>query len=193
MIKKILMGIAITALIGAVAVGAYQLLRTDPALAYRGGNGGLEYGVRSATSGNQVAEPGVGNRGANRQGVGSQGEPLSETGKLGLPNPQADVEEWVVVEGTITAVELNAVTIETTEGESLLAQLGPNSFWSAQEMTLEVGDHVQITGFVEDGETFTAGSITNLDTGEMLTLRDEDGRPLWSGGIASGRQGGRNR
>ena len=37
-----------------------------------------------------------------------------------------------------------------------------------------------MTGFYEDGE-FKAGTVENLTTGETIVLRDEAGRPMWSG------------
>jgi hypothetical protein len=176
--------------------------------AYQGQNGAGNQGANNEYAQNQMlgsqVQNGTGSQGANNeyaqnqmlgsqtqngtggqnQAPGSQG--LNGTGNqgttgTGVPQVLADVDEWITVEGTVTGVELNAVTIETTDGESLLAQLGPNTFWTNLDVVLEAGDDVQITGFYEDG-SFTAGSVTLLATGETMDLRDADGRPLWSGG-----------
>ena len=51
---------------------------------------------------------------------------------------------------------------------------------------MEAGDEVSATGFY-DGEDFEAGQITNQTAEQTLLLRDEDGRPLWSGRGRRGR------
>ena len=99
------------------------------------------------------------------------------------------------MKGFITAVELTAVTIETSEGDSFLVQLGPASFWAEQGVTLQEGDEVMITGFFEEDGSLSASQVSVLDTAETLALRDASGQPLWVGGsgkarsIQSGRQG----
>ncbi len=103
-----------------------------------------------------------------------------------MPEPQATVDEWITVQGTVTAVELNALTIETAEGETVLAELGPEHYWTTQGIVFEAGDEVTITGFIEDEDSFVAGSVTVLESGETLLLREADGRPLWAGGPGRG-------
>jgi hypothetical protein len=60
--------------------------------------------------------------------------------------------------------------------------LGPEHYWTAQGIAFAAGDEVEITGFFEDGTSLNAGAVTLVGTGEVLTLRDGDGRPLWAGG-----------
>ena len=50
------------------------------------------------------------------------------------------------------------------------------------------GDTVTVLGFDENGN-FQAGQITNESTGEILLLRDPNGRPLWAGRGQGGGQG----
>lgn len=127
-----------------------------------------------------------GQNGSGNQGAGNQGQNAT-----GVPQVLADVDEWITVEGTVTGIDLNALTIETAGGESLLVQLGPTNYWNNLGVDLTYGDSVQITGFYED-DTFTAGTVTLLATGETLELRDADGRPLWSGNARSGQGQGRS-
>jgi len=84
--------------------------------------------------------------------------------------------EWEALTGTVLVVD-NEVTIQTTEGEVLVG-MGQSAYW--ESFALEVGEEIAVIGFYEDGE-FKAGTIENLTTGEMLVLRDENGRPMWSG------------
>jgi hypothetical protein len=106
-----------------------------------------------------------------------------------VPQPQSEVAEWITVQGTVTAVDLNALMIETVDGEMMAVQLGPEHYWTAQGLTLAAGDKVEVTGFYEDGTSFNAGSVTLLDSGATLALRDTDGRPLWAGGPGQGGNG----
>jgi hypothetical protein len=49
-----------------------------------------------------------------------------------------------------------------------------------QGFTLQAGDQVQVKGFWEDDE-LKATQVTRLADGQSITLRDEVGRPAWSG------------
>jgi hypothetical protein len=84
--------------------------------------------------------------------------------------------DWETLTGEVTIVD-GDVTVETAEGEVLVG-LGQASY--RQGFALKVGDEVSVTGFHEDGE-FKAGTVENLTTGQTLVLRDETGRPMWSG------------
>lgn len=98
----------------------------------------------------------------------------------GVPQPQAQVDEWITVKGTITAMNTNSITVRTTANETLTIQMGKPSFAQAQGITFKVGDEVSVVGFYE-GTQFSAGEITQLSTGLRLMLRDPNGRPLWAG------------
>jgi hypothetical protein len=108
-----------------------------------------------------------------------------------VPQPQAQVDEWVTVEGTITAINRSQVTMELTNGESLTFQMGQPRFAESQQITLQIGDEISVLGFYE-GDQFSAGEVTVLATGETIMLRDPNGRPLWAGpgGSSTGGQGG---
>jgi hypothetical protein len=129
----------------------------------------------------QVGRPlwsgGAGNGAGNGQGnAGANG---LKNGS-GIPQPQAQVNEWITVQGTITAMNTNSITIRTTANETLTIQMGKPSFAKAQGITFKVGDEVSVVGFYE-GTQFSAGEITQLSTGLRLMLRDPNGRPLWAG------------
>ena len=84
--------------------------------------------------------------------------------------------EWETLTGEVTVVD-GEITVQTAEGEVVVG-LGQAS--CREGFALEVGDEVSVTGFYEDGE-FKAGTVENLTTGETIVLRDEAGRPMWSG------------
>jgi hypothetical protein len=84
--------------------------------------------------------------------------------------------EWVTVTGSVTSVG-GEVTLQTAEGEVLVG-MGQAAYWDA--FAIEVGQELTVIGFYEDGE-FKAGTVEDLTAGDTITLRDETGRPMWSG------------
>lgn len=131
----------------------------------------------SGGAGNGNAGNGAGNGQGN--GQGNSGANGLKNGS-GVPQPQAQVDEWITVKGTITAMNTNTITIKTTANETLAIQMGKPSFAQAQGITFKVGDEVSVVGFYQ-GTQFSAGEITQLSTGLRLMLRDPNGRPLWAG------------
>lgn len=185
MFKKILIGGLLTILIGAVAIGAFDYLRGESALAYYQG----ETAAAGLTAGNSQDLANRGNANAAsasfRAPEQSNARDADDTA-IGGTQPAAVVDEWITVEGTVVAVELNAIAIETPSSETMLVQLGPENYWIEQNIAFEAGDQVEVVGFYEDEASFTAGTITLLETNETLALRDADGRPLWAGGSGRG-------
>lgn len=96
------------------------------------------------------------------------------------PDPQAQVDEWVTLEGTLLAFQSGYMTMSTTEGEIVTFQTGQPRFFSSQGVTFSVGDEIVVVGFYENGQ-FMAGDITQVATGMRVLLRDPNGRPLWAG------------
>ena len=84
--------------------------------------------------------------------------------------------EWETLTGKVIAVD-SEVTIQTAEGQVLVG-MGQSAYWEG--FGVKVGDEITVRGFHEDGE-FKAGTVENLATGETVVLRDETGRPMWSG------------
>jgi hypothetical protein len=203
MTKKLLIGGLIVALIGVLAVGIYNYaqgnsnLRAGQALAQgnsgdRGHRGGLSesndtagdgsgnQGYRSGPNEGDVAS-GPGNRG-QAYGKGQTGN-VSQSGYgdgTGVPNPQANVSEWLTFGGEVVSVDMTSLTLQTDDGQVLSVQLGPEWFWSGQGVSLVPGEHVTVLGFEENGQ-FQVGQIIPESSGTALQLRDSDGRPLWAG------------
>lgn len=79
------------------------------------------------------------------------------------------------------------VTLKTA-AETFDVHVGPASFAKEKNLALAKGDQVTITGSKvkeEGGNAVIAKSIQK--GGTTVTLRDDRGRPLWSGGRRRGR------
>jgi len=159
------------------------------------GNGYGRQGAGEANAGNsELTEKGQGNgRGAaGAQDVGPRGSaeaPAREPrGAEPYPDPQADVQEWEQYEGTVVALGDEGLTIALSTGQEKTIEMGPSWYWQEQELfSSEIGDVVSVTGFL-DGERFEAGTITNETSGQVIILRDENGRPMWAGRGRRGQQ-----
>ena len=96
------------------------------------------------------------------------------------PDPQAQVDEWITLEGTLLAFQGGYMTMSTADGEIVNFQTGQPRFFSSQGITFSVGDEIIVVGFYENDQ-FMAGDITQVSTGLRVMLRDPNGRPLWAG------------
>jgi hypothetical protein len=139
------------------------------------------------TSGGQAQ---VGNTTGQSQvgGTTGQGQQAQGAGQ-GVGQVNVQPEEWVTLEGQVTAVAQNSLTVQTGDGQTLTIQLGRPGFAAQQGASFTVGDAVSLLGFWQYGQ-FQAGEITQAATGARLMLRDPNGRPLWSGPGRSGNTNG---
>jgi hypothetical protein len=104
---------------------------------------------------------------------------------------QADVGEWLTLQGTVASVDSNALVVQTRDGEQVTVE--NRAWWFAQDQgfSAQVGDEVRLTGFYE-GDELEVGQIDDITTGQTVLVRDENGRPLWAGqGRGSGGRGRR--
>lgn len=97
------------------------------------------------------------------------------------PDPQAQVDEWISVEGELIAFQNGSMTISTPDGELLSFKTGQPRFLVEQGVSFQVGDQVIVLGFYADTGEFMAGEITQVMSGARAMLRDPNGRPLWAG------------
>ena len=106
--------------------------------------------------------------------------------------PQAQVDEWVTLEGTLMSFQGGNMTMSTADGSIVSFQTGQPRFFSAQGITFQVGDQIVVVGFY-NAEQFKAGDITQVSTGARVMLLDPNGRPLWAGpGNGNGNGGNGN-
>ena len=160
----------------------------------QGSQGQGNQGQGNRGQGNQ----GQGNQGQNNQGQGSQGQgnqgqgngdsqlDANGSGNNGQGqgrNQQrevSEIQEQVNITGVVVqapAVGIDMI-LETAEGDALIGT-GPG-YLAEQGFVILAGDSVSVTGFWET-EEFKAVEITQLANGKSIILRDEWGRPMWSG------------
>jgi len=149
---------------------AAQVRGADAGL--QGAGQGLRLGGSSAGNGS-----GYGNGYGNSNGQG-QGRILGQ--QLGQAQGGESVAaNWVTVEGRVVD-HADELVLETGDGEVLEVHTGPQWYWDENGYQLAVGDDVAVDGYEHEGE-FEAGQIENLTSDQLILLRNEDGRPLWSG------------
>src|SRR5690606_30976864 len=110
------------------------------------------------------------------------GSPLWSGGNGGIDDNggqgavQIAADEWVTIEGTVTALTNNGLILQTTDGAALTVSFGRADCWQQQAVTFALGDTVALLGFWQ-GEQFSSGQVTKMATGERILLRDPNGRP----------------
>jgi len=122
-------------------------------------------------------------RGANGSHANGSGQQLQDGSQTAVP--LADI---VTYTGTVAQAPASGVDlILHTDSEDVTVGTGPSSL-SDLGIQLAAGDELEVVGYWENGE-FKANTITRLSDGLTITLRDELGRPYWSGGAQNGRGG----
>lgn len=69
-----------------------------------------------------------------------------------------------------------------TDNETIPVHLGPGWYIENQDMEIEPGDNIEVKGsriIYDDSPALIAAQVWKGD--EVLTLRDENGFPVWSG------------
>jgi hypothetical protein len=122
------------------------------------------------------------------------GSPLWSGGNGGQGEVQIPADQWVTVEGSVTALTNNGLILQTSDGAALTVSFGRADFWQEQAVTFALEDTVALLGFWQ-GEQFSSGQVIKTATGERILLRDPNGRPLWAGpgrGQGNGNGGGQH-
>ncbi len=122
------------------------------------------------------------NQELSNQGLGDQGQSRG-TGQGQGANQQrevAEIQERNIIEGVVVQAPAYGIDmiLEAAEGDVLIGT-GPG-YLAEQGFVVLLGDSVSVTGFWED-EEFKAVEITQLADGTSIILRDDWGRPMWSG------------
>lgn len=156
MFKKILFGAILFALLAVLGIGA--AIRTMDRTSTYGGGLGQGRGRASASSAPSVSP--------------------NESPRWGQ---QTQTVATTTVTGIVTSSNENALTVQLPEGTSIIVENRPWWFAQEQKFTAQVGDQVKLTGFTYNG-TFETVKLENITNGKTVQLRDEYGRPGWSGG-----------
>ena len=192
MTKRVLnYGVVGVLAVALLAGTAYILLNPTQVQAEQGSPGGRGQGRETAVE-LDGSEPEMFDQNAYGHNEATQGRGASSGGAFGGEgasdgsgrnsgagqgrNETVRNVEWETLTGEVVIVD-GEITIQTAEGQVLVG-MGQSAYW--ENFALEVGDEITVLGFHEDGE-FKAGTVENLTTGETIVLRDETGRPMWSG------------
>jgi hypothetical protein len=154
MLKKIILGGLLVALVGVLVVG--------------GINRTAARSVETSSTQHDQTTQTVEQRGGRNSvgGVEAVGE--------------ANAMEWQTVIGKVSSVDASYLEIALSDGSSV--EVGGRAWQlaAAQNFIANVGDSVTLHGFDENG-VFQIGQIDNQSNGQTLSLRDTTGRPLWAG------------
>jgi hypothetical protein len=129
-------------------------------------------GSRQGNGGNGQGGNG---QGGNGQGGNGQTNSVGQGDGIGLEN----VEDWLTLEGAVTAVDESALVLQVADGE-LIVDGRAWLYALEQGFSTEEGHAVAVTGFWEDGE-FKPVELVDTTAGGSVTVRDEGGRPYWAG------------
>ena len=171
---------------------ARLLTQTGTGQSAQAANGERLYRNRLASTGDAELRqsPGRGGQGnwqdagqSEGYGQGSQGS----GGGRGQQRNFAETEshEFVTIEGIVTQAPAAGIDmlLATDAGEVQIGT-GPG-YLNEVGYVITDGEQLTLTGFWEDGE-FKVSEITRGSDGASVTLRDEFGRPMWSGAVRNG-------
>jgi hypothetical protein len=180
MLKKVIVGTLFIGFVGILVIGA--VVRTmdksqDTANSAGNGHGRSDSSVAvvPANQRQDTANSTGNGRGRNDSSVATI--PLNE----GEAEVQAEVAEWLTLTGVVEQIDESALIIGLAPDESITVEGRPWRFAREQGFAAAVGDKVILTGFY-DGDVFEVGQLTNVTKDQVLTIREETGRPLWAGG-----------
>lgn len=187
MVKKIVLGSLLAGFIGVLIYGA--VLRTNAKTSSGGADGrGTGDGLGRGRADTTETTDGAADRG--------QGQGRNQTARAGnerQAGAQSErVAEWQTVEGSVISAGSQAMVVELVDGRQLLVEGQPWLYAQTQVFSPQVGHQLVMEIFEEDGE-LKPGRIDNLSNGETVTLRLENGQPMWAlslqndRGLANGR------
>ena len=165
MLKKIILGVLLTTVIGAGGTAlAYNMTTKDTGT-------GVESQELLAIENEYVGEDNV------------------EQSSLPVPGQEypviegAEGDPWGEV-GTITEIDDFGFQFTLQNGESVYVELGPPDYWQNQGVELQAGQSAIVDGSINEGMIHAFQVL--LAEGQILQIRTEEGQPLWSGGISNG-------
>lgn len=171
MLKKIVMGILLIGLVAILFVGG--AIRTlDKASGIDQANG--QGNGQTLTGTDDCSDP-ESQESQDRQ----PGNNIAGSGQAG--EGQDRVDAWLEFAGTVTDASAHELVIELDTGETVSVTGRAWQFAQQNDFTAAAGDSVNLTGFYE-GERLEIGEIVNKSTDQTILIRDENGRPAWSGG-----------
>ncbi len=90
-------------------------------------------------------------------------------------------DDWEQVFGEVLSVNETALYLALPDAETFVIEGQSWRYAQALGFTAQIGDEISISGFLENDE-FKIGSLENMSSEQVVTLRDPSGRPVWAGG-----------
>ena len=170
MVKKILKWTIYAGIVGLLIFGGVIRTQAKAGQEPAQSGTGLEAGIPVS-----LDQEGKGTGG----GSGRNGSSSAASEELHLA--EEEDHEWIQLSGVVTGLDAESLWIETDKGESLEITGRAWIFIQDAELTFTVADEVELEGFFENDD-FEVSSIRNLTRAYFLQIREDTGRPLWSGG-----------
>ncbi|MFL7869082.1 MAG: DUF2202 domain-containing protein, partial [Anaerolineales bacterium] len=147
-----------------------------------------------STNGNQGANGnGQGGQGQGSQGQGGNGyrggqnDQSAGASGTGIQQNNANIDGASTITGMVSAYDLVSLTVQTSDGQTVVVQLGNSQYASSLGFAPQIEQSVSVYGFPGNQGLFSAINVTV--NGQTYAFRDELGRPLWAGGRGNGRGG----
>lgn len=186
--SKVLIGLGLVSVVGLMAAGvAYAVTGTD-ADASRAGEGGGRWmasevgGQTGCRSGSATEAEGAMVRGGTRRATEPAGTGGRRSGEGGLAKePLVALEGLQTVSGVVESADGSELVLRTEDGERVQVGLGQSAYWETHGVALSAGESIVVEGYYEEDGKLAASWVTIVATGETVVLRDDSGRPMWSG------------
>jgi hypothetical protein len=103
------------------------------------------------------------------------------------PTPKPAALPILTLHGSIRSVNLTAggmpsIVVKDGSSRQWTVRLGSIRYLIAQDFNPRAGEIVNVRGYGQESGEVIAISVECPQTGKKITLRGEDGRPLWRGG-----------
>lgn len=181
--KKILMWTIYAGVVGLLIFGA--VIRTEAKTEQHNSQPEMRLESRGSGSDAQGGE-GAGWARDGEEGTRSSGQGSGRNGGSSGSGEElllaADQEhDWTTLIGVVISLDDESLWIETDQEENLEITGRAWSFILESGLVVSIGDQVELEGFYENDE-FEVSYLEDLTSGESLQIREDSGRPLWSGG-----------
>ena len=162
MLKKLALWGMYSAFLGLLLAGA--MYRTSVKL----GDGG-----QNQNRGNQSRQ-GTSGRGGNQSVI----ESVTDNAQLGVYG--TEVKEASILTSQVLDINNRGITLQLSDGQMTNVTGRAWRYAQALGFSTQVSDTLRLEGYYE-GNRFEIVHMTNIETIQSVSLRDETGRPLWNG------------
>lgn len=161
MIKKIILWTLFAGLVGVLVIGAVNRTQAKASEAQ---------GLFETTD-------------LNQQRYGSNDQAEKGGNRSAFTQTSAD---WSVIDAVVEFVTTDSLAVVTVNQSALDITGRAWAYIQESGFLVEPGDQLRISGFYEQDDHFEVVMLENLSNDQLVTVRDQIGRPVWAG---KGRRG----